>query len=358
MPKALKADFGAVLWLPEGFTQYVRKFDFTVKPRWDGFRFEYLIWTQFKCSLLKDVAFQAGNSFVSLEEAQPDEKLTCSLTITGRNWTARNLEGTKAELIKIIKGFPHLETNQRISYEVFMRELIPRLIPLPPRILYNSDELLVVFKPPGIPVLPCQGLYRGCLRTLAAEHLGLKYLHPINRLDVLVSGLVYFAKTPTAVQDCANRTYYSVKKFYVAHTSRTMNSLSVKPPLTVSYPLTTVKHVEGTPLHSKVDLHYGKEASTNFWPIGERLYLCRPWTGRTHQIRVHLDRLWAPIVGDTLYGGEPSDYIHLHCVLYSFVPIKDTFAVGIQIAEDIMKLWGVAPCLGWADIIRTLDELQ
>jgi len=38
----------------------------------------------------------------------------------------------------------------------------------------------------------------------------------------------------------------------------------------------------------------------------------KPKTGRTHQLRVHLNHQHHPIVGDTLYGGEPADRLYLH----------------------------------------------
>jgi 23S rRNA-/tRNA-specific pseudouridylate synthase len=37
-----------------------------------------------------------------------------------------------------------------------------------------------------------------------------------------------------------------------------------------------------------------------------------PQTGRTHQLRVHLNQLGLPIVGDSFYGGEPADRLYLH----------------------------------------------
>ena len=52
--------------------------------------------------------------------------------------------------------------------------------------------------------------------------------------------------------------------------------------------------------------------STSIVP-GKRLYLCYPITGKTHQIRVALKSVGAPILGDMRYGSSPSDRMYLHC---------------------------------------------
>ena len=52
---------------------------------------------------------------------------------------------------------------------------------------------------------------------------------------------------------------------------------------------------------------------------GLRAVLMRPWTGRTHQLRVAMKALGAPLLGDTRYGGAASERLHLHAWALSFV---------------------------------------
>jgi RluA family pseudouridine synthase len=60
----------------------------------------------------------------------------------------------------------------------------------------------------------------------------------------------------------------------------------------------------------------GKPARTEYHTVRESgrhsLLELRPETGRTHQLRVHLQHLGHPIVGDQMYGGEPAARLYLH----------------------------------------------
>jgi 23S rRNA-/tRNA-specific pseudouridylate synthase len=62
--------------------------------------------------------------------------------------------------------------------------------------------------------------------------------------------------------------------------------------------------------------HGGKHAITWYKVLGANdehsLIELKPETGRTHQLRVHLHHIGHPIIGDTLYGGEPAERMMLH----------------------------------------------
>ena len=66
----------------------------------------------------------------------------------------------------------------------------------------------------------------------------------------------------------------------------------------------------------------GQYAKTEFELLGEKnglfYFICRLFTGRTHQIRVHLSRAGYPLLGDELYGGESYDRIMLHAMSLEF----------------------------------------
>lgn len=67
----------------------------------------------------------------------------------------------------------------------------------------------------------------------------------------------------------------------------------------------------------------GKEAQTEFRVVAAgseaTLLEARPLTGRTHQIRVHLEHSGLPIVGDRVYGGAKACRMMLHCLSMSFL---------------------------------------
>ncbi len=66
----------------------------------------------------------------------------------------------------------------------------------------------------------------------------------------------------------------------------------------------------------------GRQAKTYFRVVKQfpdfALLLVRPFTGRTHQIRVHLSHIGFPILGDVSYGGKPAERIMLHAYSISF----------------------------------------
>jgi 23S rRNA pseudouridine1911/1915/1917 synthase len=61
---------------------------------------------------------------------------------------------------------------------------------------------------------------------------------------------------------------------------------------------------------------------------GASLVECRPETGRTHQLRVHLAHSGHAVVGDKTYGGEPAPRMMLHCRLMAFTgPLRNVSAM-------------------------------
>ena len=124
-----------------------------------------------------------------------------------------------------------------------------------------------------------------------------------HRLDFETSGIILLAKSKPVLVQLANL-FGSEKpmKSYLA--------LSQGRPTTD--PLQIDAKLAPHPVKTgviRVDPKRGKRARTTV-EVRERfdgwtLLTCRPWTGRTHQIRVHLSHVGLPIVGDTLYGGKP-----------------------------------------------------
>ncbi|KAK9728918.1 DRAP deaminase [Basidiobolus ranarum] len=166
------------------------------------------------------------------------------------------------------------------------------------KIIHEDEEILVVDKPASIPVHPT-GRYQHntVLNILKYEH-GYQSLFPVNRLDRLTSGILIFARTKESAQlvERAMRERL-VQKEYVCRVLGEFPSEIV-----CNEKLLTVSHRLGLNVVSPD----GKESTTIFKRLsfdGETsIVQCKPITGRTHQIRVHLQYLGHPIANDPIYA--------------------------------------------------------
>lgn len=174
------------------------------------------------------------------------------------------------------------------------------------KIVHEDDSLVVIDKPSGIPVHPT-GRYRYNTITKIFQHEYGKTVHPANRLDRLTSGLMFLGKnskgTDKFVQQIKDR---SVRKEYIARVKGKFPlGDDENNEIVVEKPLRTVEPKLGL---NRVDEENGKEAKTVFSRISYDLesdtsiVKCRPLTGRTHQIRVHLQYLGHPIANDPIYS--------------------------------------------------------
>ena len=138
---------------------------------------------------------------------------------------------------------------------------------------------------------------------------GLTYLANVHRLDFETSGILLLAKTKTALIHLANQFGEErphKRYFAIINGNPALDEFEVDQPL-AHHPI-RVHEV-------RVDVDNGKKSRTAF-KVVERfrsysLVECRPFTGRTHQIRVHLKHYGYPVVGDKLYGGGPLLLSHL-----------------------------------------------
>ncbi|XP_070067655.1 pseudouridylate synthase RPUSD2 isoform X3 [Drosophila takahashii] len=164
-----------------------------------------------------------------------------------------------------------------------------------------DKDIVVVNKPASIPVHPC-GRYRHntVVFILAKEH-NLKNLRTIHRLDRLTSGLLLFGRTAEKARalELQIRTR-QVQKEYVCRVEGRFPDGIVE----CNEKIDVVSYKIGV---CKVSPK-GKDCKTTFQKIGEvgdeSIVLCKPLTGRMHQIRVHLQFLGYPISNDPLYNHE------------------------------------------------------
>lgn len=169
------------------------------------------------------------------------------------------------------------------------------------KIVHEDENIIAIDKPSGIAVHPT-GRYRYNTITKIFQHEFGKVVHPCNRLDRLTSGLMFLGKNAKGadafVQQIKDRT---VKKEYIARVVGKFDIGDVE----VDKPLKTVSPKHGL---NRVDFEEGKEAKTVFRRISydpesnTSIIKCFPFTGRTHQIRVHLQYIGHPIANDPIYS--------------------------------------------------------
>jgi 23S rRNA pseudouridine955/2504/2580 synthase len=174
------------------------------------------------------------------------------------------------------------------------------------RIIYEDKRLLVVDKPSGVAVHGGSGISHGVIELLRHARPELKDLSLVHRLDRETSGCLVLAKRRSALRELhAKFREGQVEKNYLAlvvgdwqHGEQLIDA-----PLLVEHRKSGERHVivsnSGKPAQTLVRLSrtFGKYS----------LMQCSPLTGRTHQIRVHLQFTGHPLVGDERYGDDEAN---------------------------------------------------
>lgn len=165
-------------------------------------------------------------------------------------------------------------------------------------IVYEDDMIMAINKPAGIPVHPA-GRYHfnSVVEVLRYERGGNWNPMPCNRLDRLTSGLMFIAKNKDAAEEMMHQLKTrTIFKTYVARVKGRFPDGEIE----VDKPILSISPKLGLNM-VKAD---GKPAVTVFErvryvPEGDySVVLAKPKTGRTHQIRVHLQFLGHPITND------------------------------------------------------------
>lgn len=167
-------------------------------------------------------------------------------------------------------------------------------------------------------------------------------LFPVHRLDRITSGLVLFARSPEAARIFGdNFAAGQIAKCYLALSARKPGKKQgwVKGAM--------VKGRNGSWRLAEGD---GPLAVSQFFSYGLgnglRLFVVRPRTGRTHQIRVALKSLGSPILGDERYAGAPADrgYLHAWALRFEWQGEVQQFVLPPERGEHFLTP-AVAACL-------------
>jgi RluA family pseudouridine synthase len=166
-------------------------------------------------------------------------------------------------------------------------------------IIYEDDYLIGINKPGNLPVHPAGVFYHNTLLSILQKQYKEK-LHLLHRLDRETSGVVVLARD-AAVATRVYANFKEVEKTYLA----LVNGVPQEDDFVVDIPIEfdTGSNVE----HLRIARDGAREkAVTKFSRVlafgGYCLMKARPFTGRQHQVRVHLKHAGYPIVGDKMYG--------------------------------------------------------
>jgi 23S rRNA pseudouridine1911/1915/1917 synthase len=220
--------------------------------------------------------------------------------------------------------------------------LVAQAIPL--RIVYEDGDLLVIDKPAGLVVHPAPGHPAGTLVNALLAHCsdlaGIGgALRPgiVHRLDKETSGLMVVAKHDRAHQLLArqlkerqmDKRYLGLVDGGPKAEQGTVDAPIGRHPLRTR-PMAVSSRGRPAITHFQVQRRYQRHT----------LLECRPLTGRTHQIRVHLAAIGCPIVGDRVYGHRqptlPLSRHFLHAARLTFrLPAGETRTFEAPLPPDL-----------------------
>ena len=199
-------------------------------------------------------------------------------------------------------------TSNPATVEEYRRTLsnYPSQLKTSIKIVFESPDLLVVSKPPGIPTHPTGNYYYNTITEILKFDLNLDNIWPCHRLDKVTSGILILAKNKQASIDyqlILTNDKVSTTKLYYARVCGKFPQKEVM----VNCPVFSVNSC-GAFLNPSNATEIPRNSTTIFKSVkysealNESIVVCQPLTGKMHQIRIHLRNMGYPIVDDFKYN--------------------------------------------------------
>lgn len=230
-----------------------------------------------------------------------------------------------------------LHTGDVLTIRIENKGSMPRPVAMAIPVVYEDEDILVLNKPPLMPVHESRNHIGDTLSNFVAYHMQEDTaFRAVYRLDRDTSGLVLVAKHALAAAKLAG----NVDKHYYAVVSG-----SITRDGTVDLP---IARCGDSIIKRRVDAH-GERAVTHYQVVAQgedcTLLRFRLETGRTHQIRVHMTHSGHPLLGDTLYGSDESRIARqaLHCkdIFFTHPVTEKPMHITCDFPQDMKE---VIPC--------------
>lgn len=232
------------------------------------------------------------------------------------------------------KAIEFLHSGDELTITISKKGKSPTKTKMDIEIAYEDEDIIVLNKPPLVPVHESRNHRGDTLANFVAYHLDTdNAFRAVYRLDRDTSGLVLVAKHELAASKLAG----NIKKDYYAVVSGVITENGE-----INAP---IARCGASIIKRKVDKD-GETAITQYYPISEKngntLVRFNLLTGRTHQIRVHCDYIGHTLLGDDLYGGDTSKINRqaLHCKDIYFVhPItNEDMHISSEFPNDFLEV--------------------
>ena len=240
---------------------------------------------------------------------------------------------------KNAKTYDTARVGDVVKVDIGFEETSDNIVPnndIEIKVLYEDEWMLIVDKPPFMPVHPSINHYEDSLSNGVKAYFlknGInKKIRPVNRLDKNTTGIVIFAKSEY-IQE--NLTDY--EKYYLAIVDgQTDESGTIDKPIARKLPSIIERTVRDD----------GDQAITRYKTLEFKnnmsLVECKLETGRTHQIRVHMASIGHSIIGDDLYGESSTlinrQALHAYKIEFTHPVSRKEMVIESELPDDMKSI--------------------